>query len=421
MRVVEPAPAGQDWPRYARGLADQLTAAGVLADPAWQAAFAAVPRHLFVPVVEDGDRGPLADAADRAGHGGWLRAVYADQALLTQRRPVPADAAPASGLISAADGGGLPTSSSSQPSVMAVMLDRIEAVPGTRVLEIGTGTGYNTALLCHRLGAQNVTSIDIDPALAAAAADRLARLGYRPTLLAGDGGTGLPDPTCYDAVLATCAATAIPATWITQLTPGGRLVTPLGSAGGALAVLTKTAADEVTGRIDPVPAHFMPLRPDVEDPRGPRRDTHHRPSSALMSSYGTTDLDPRHLDPHTSGHADLVLWLELHLPGLALSTVTVNTDHEPDGTAATSTQTIVTDTAGATAIAEHAAATPGRWPVRQHGPRRPWDTLETACRTWTDTGRPARHRLGISALTDPHRQYIWLDDPDGPYSWPLPL
>jgi SAM-dependent methyltransferase len=90
------------------------------------------------------------------------------------------------------------TSSSTMPSLMARMLEALDVRDGHRVLEIGTGTGYNAALLCHRLGPRNVVSIDIDPTLVAAARSRLADLGYHPTLVAGDGTTGAVQHGPYD-------------------------------------------------------------------------------------------------------------------------------------------------------------------------------------------------------------------------------
>jgi protein-L-isoaspartate O-methyltransferase len=97
------------------------------------------------------------------------RGAYADEAVITQTRPAP---------VLGGDQLDLPTSSASAPGAVAVMLDRLGVVEGQRVLEVGTGTGYNTALLCHRLGDRNVYSIDIDPELVAAARTVLAGLGY---------------------------------------------------------------------------------------------------------------------------------------------------------------------------------------------------------------------------------------------------
>ncbi len=238
---------------------------------------------MFTPDVLDADRTVL-----NADDPRWADLGYPDEALLTQTTPVGEDRGAAE----------LPTSSSSKPAVMAVMLDRLEARAGHRVLEIGTGTGYNTALLCHRLGPDNVYSLDIDPGLVATAADRLAGLGHHPHLNAGDGAAGWDEHAPFDRILATCAVTQIPPAWICQLADGGRIVVPLDAGtAGPLLVLGKTAPDEVTGRIDAYPAGFMPLREHADNPLGPGQSTGF--AATGMPHYGTTTLDLALCSPTT--------------------------------------------------------------------------------------------------------------------------
>ncbi|MGH3767079.1 MAG: methyltransferase domain-containing protein [Pseudonocardiaceae bacterium] len=367
-----------DWkPRAA-----ELVAQGVLDDPAWGNAFAATPRHLFTPRVMADDGAMLL-----AGQRGWLQAVYADTALLTQ--------------TAAADAGEqeLPTSSSSKPAVMAVMLDRLNIHPGHRVLEIGTGTGYNTALQCHRLGEGNVCSFDIHPGLIEAARERLAQIGYHPHLTTGDGANGWAEHAPFDRILATCAITQIPPAWIRQLADGGRIVTPLDV--GALLVLDKTAPDEVTGHIDPYPAWFMPLREHAHNPLGPGQSTGF--TATGMAHYGTTTLDPAFL---LAGDPGLALFLWLHLPGLRVAGGQLS-------------GSVVAHTADALAEAQLVPGEDG-WEVVQRGPRRLWDTIEHAVTAFQALGRPDRSRFGVTALDDPNTQYVWLDDPNGAHSFPLP-
>jgi len=115
----------------------------------------------------------------------------------------------------------------SQPYVVALMTELLELDGDERVLEIGTGSGYQAAVL-SRL-AKDVYSIEIDPDLAAAASARLSRLGYRNVRVkAGDGFFGWPDAAPFDAILITAAAPHIPPTLIEQLREGGRLVAPVG-------------------------------------------------------------------------------------------------------------------------------------------------------------------------------------------------
>ncbi len=115
-----------------------------------------------------------------------------------------------------------------------------------------TRTGYNAALLAHRLGAQNVTTIEVDAAQAARAGGALADAGYAGvTVVTGDGAHGYPPRAPYDRILSTAAVGQVPAAWVEQTRPGGRVVTPWGTAylNGALLALTVGADNTATGRL----------------------------------------------------------------------------------------------------------------------------------------------------------------------------
>jgi len=235
-----------EWRPLAARLAAALVASGELRDPGWRRAFAEVPRHLFVPRFLDldysGERS--VDGATPEQHRQWLERIYSDTTLITQLR------------ASGADGHGArrPTSSSSMPRIMAWML---EVADGHRVLEIGTGTGYKAALLCHRLGPANVASIDIDPVLVGQARERLAALGYAPMLATGDGAHGVPQAVSYNAIISTAAVDHIPPAWIEQLRPDGVILTDLrGGIAGAMVRLCKIDDDTVEGRCEIYDAAF---------------------------------------------------------------------------------------------------------------------------------------------------------------------
>ncbi len=117
----------------------------------------------------------------------------------------------------------------SQPYIVARMTELLAVAPGDRVLEVGTGSGYQAAVLAE-LGCR-VTSIERDAGLAAEAAERLASLGYaeRVTVTAGDGTLGLPDGAPYDGILVAAGAPAIPGALRLQLGDGRRLVIPVGT------------------------------------------------------------------------------------------------------------------------------------------------------------------------------------------------
>lgn len=166
------------------------------------AAFAQVPRHLFVPEVA-------------------ASAAYRDEALIIKCGP-----------------DGLPVSSSSQPAMMAIMLDQLGLQPGHKVLEIGTGSGYNAAVMAAVTGRYgSVVSIDIDAQLAARARASLAAAGYDSVIVrCADGGYGYPAGAPYDRIIVTAGAWDIAPAWLEQLGDTGRLVLPLSVRGIQLSV-----------------------------------------------------------------------------------------------------------------------------------------------------------------------------------------
>lgn len=177
--------------------------------PAIRDAFAAHPRHRFIPdmVWPDATGLPLYRSTDP---GRWTRLVYSADAVTIQ----------------ANDGGpgprNEPSSSSSAPQVMADMIAAAGVDEGMRVLEIGTGTGWNAAILSTLVGTKGaVTSVEIDPGVAALARERLTGTGVTVRTVSAP-----PDGEVYDAVIATCAVTRIPPSWTAALRKGGALVLP---------------------------------------------------------------------------------------------------------------------------------------------------------------------------------------------------
>ncbi|MGW1938661.1 methyltransferase domain-containing protein [Streptomyces goshikiensis] len=301
----------------------ELDAAGVLVDPAWRAAFEGVPRHAFVPYFWTG-RGAgherlWGEDPDPEQQARWLRGVYTDTPLATRLRD------------------GELVSSSSQPSLMAKMLNALDVRDGHRVLEIGTGTGYNAALLCHRLGDDLVTTVDLEEEITESARTHLATLGYRPTVVTGDGARGCPSRAPFDRILVTCTLPRIPPAWLGQCRPGARVLAPLSTG---LIALTVRDAELAEGRFLHTSAYFVPLRGATAAP------------PPAEPSYGL----PYELVENERFQFMLVL------------------------------------TAGALHARE-------------------------ALDLWRGEGRPARERFGVTVT--PEGQWSWLDDPQGPYVWPL--
>ena len=192
---------------------EQIAARGV-SDRAVLRAMGAVPRHEFVPA---GVRpGAYADRPLPIGHGQTI----------------------------------------SQPYIVALMTELAAVKPGDRVLEIGTGSGYQAAILAE-LGAE-VYSIEIVEPLARRAAETLRRLGYdRVHVRHGDGTRGWPDAAPFVAIVATAAPAEVPPALIAQLAPGGRLVIPVGTDDQELQLLVRTASGIETRRV--VPVRFVPM------------------------------------------------------------------------------------------------------------------------------------------------------------------
>ncbi|MGQ0837431.1 methyltransferase domain-containing protein [Actinokineospora sp.] len=385
------------WPGLARSLAARLVEAGDLSDPNWTAAFAETPRHLFVPRFTLTTGGP--EFSSDVDPDAWLRTAYTDHALTTARKPHPAGWTTLDGAVFR-----LPTSSSTGPGLMARMLESLDVADGHRVLEIGTGTGYNAALLCHRLGSADVVSVDLDPDLITTARRGLAVLGYSPVLVVGDGEHGVPEHGPYDRIIATAAVPEIPAAWIDQLAPRGRIIANIRGelATGPMCLLTKRD-ETVVGRFVAMGGHFMWLRPEVDNPLRP----HQAISTEVPNpvAHSTTRIDPLPLvdDP------DFRFLLQLQVHG-AESFYRNEIERRSVVTLCTS------DGARADVFVERTA---GTHQVIQRGHRRLWDTVEATHQRYVELGNPAVARFGLTGT--PTAQFVWIDSPDDSLRWPLPL
>ncbi|HZD14142.1 MAG TPA: methyltransferase domain-containing protein [Pseudonocardiaceae bacterium] len=379
------------WEELARSLADALEIEDGL-DTAWRECFATVPRHRFVPKFLDANGEWVTESGDSSQ---WLGEVYADTNLITQVRPSGAEAM----------SGKRPTSSSSMPGIMAWMLQALDVTAGDTVLEIGTGTGYNAALLCQLLGSDHVTSIDIDPDLIDAARYRLNAAGYTPTLITGDGADGYPDNGPYDAILATASVDHVPPDWIEQLNPGGRIVADLrGDFSGAMTTLRKIGDETVQGRCHSIDAAFMPMRRDVRYP------LRHGAANPLVIDRRNPQRATTSTDAQLVARlSDLRFIVELQLG--ATRTELFTTDDE----------VVVTSIDASWATATLKPDDCGLHQIQQGGPRRVWDSVEAAFRTWHSAGRPALDDFGVTASADKHDQRVWLNTANSPHSWPLPI
>ena len=205
---------------------ESLKRARVLTTPKVERAMAEVPRHTFIPEAD-------------------TEVAYADTAVMVKR---------------ATDG--TPISSASQPTIVATMLELIEASERDRVLEIGTGTGYNAALLAALVGNEGeVFSIELEPDLAERATRALAAVAADNVhVRIGDGRAGWVDGSPYDRVIVTTGAREIAPAWRQQLRDGGRLVVPLVDDRGVGLIVSFDKVGNELVQLATAPCGFLPLR-----------------------------------------------------------------------------------------------------------------------------------------------------------------
>ncbi|MFF7858771.1 protein-L-isoaspartate(D-aspartate) O-methyltransferase [Streptomyces sp. NPDC007904] len=238
-----------DWERHARRLAE----GHLRSESPWWQPIASTPRHLFVPNWWERDTEGRVARHGPADPEAWLKAAYRNQTLVTRIGTDHADHVEPGTIVPY---GRWPTSSSTLPTLIATMYRHAMLGEDSRTL-VTTGTGYGTALACRRLGDDLVTSVDVDPYLIEAAADRLAGIGLRPRTAVCDI-TG-PLPAGFDRIVSTVAVRPVPASWLDALRPGGRLVTTI-TGTAMILVADKTPDGGARGFISCDHATFMRTR-----------------------------------------------------------------------------------------------------------------------------------------------------------------
>lgn len=336
-----------------------------------------VPRELFIPnriwVLAAGSYQALDRNRDPAL---WTSMVYSNRSIVTQFDD---------GRILWPNVGRIPTCSASAPDVVGAMLSALDVQPGQSVLEIGTGTGFNAALLAESVGELgHVSTIEVDSAVAASANEHLEASGYGRTIrmLTEDGEKGDPDFAPFDRVIATAAVQMghLPYAWVKQTRPGGVIVAPVRGAlsSGPLVRFEVQEDGTAVGRAQPMGVGFMELRSqrtpgaggvDWDDERGETR---------------LTDINPVHVlnDPHSR-------WaLAVGLPSCRYDL------DDGDGNARAWLKDPVSQS-WATVQFDGTTGT-----VRQHGPRRLWDEAEATIRWWLLNEKPTRSH------------WVWTITPD---------
>jgi protein-L-isoaspartate O-methyltransferase len=336
-----------DWKTHAQRLAADV----VRPESRWYEPLATTPRHLFVPrwwenrdqawELRDGPADPKA----------WMRAAYADRTLVTRVGPVHADHAQTGDTVTE----GKPTSSSTLPGLVVTMYRHAVIADDSRVL-VTTGTGYGTALLCQRLGDEQVTSMAVDAHLVKAAGERLDSMGLHPRTAVCDI-TG-PLPGEHDRIVSTVSVRPVPTSWLAALRPGGRLVTTIAGT-GLILTADKTEDGGAVGRIAPDAAGFMRTR---------HGDDYDHPTQEVWEKAqadGEQVSTSRYPLLYVPDSWEVMSMLELLLPGIDYR-IALDGDKRtvwmlhPDGSWARATADGFLDSPT----------------VHQGGPRRLWDALE---------------------------------------------
>ncbi len=357
---------------------------------AWADVVGVVDRAKFIPariwVYDDRNEPQSLDWGTDPQR--WRQVVYSDTAIMTQFD---------NGAIAWPDTtGDHPTSSASQPSLVLDMLANLDVQDGHRVLEIGTGTGYNAALLAARFGDDAVTTIEIDATVAQQARANLTAAGYAATVIAGDGAVGYPPGAPYDRIVATASVRPgeLPYAWVAQTRPCGIIVAPWGPDyhNGVMARLVVNDDGTASGHLSSNLA-FMRLRaqqdvacPLDEEETGEAQDT-------------TTSLWVYEVVGDFSG----ALTVGLLVPRCHKI---VESDPQDEHHHLVRIHDPVTGSWATVDVRPGSAA----YPVRQHGPRWLWEEIEQAHAWWIKHGRPTYTRLGVTVTNT--QQWAWLDHPD---------
>ncbi|MFE7119357.1 methyltransferase domain-containing protein [Streptomyces sp. NPDC057654] len=345
-------------------------------------AFDNVPREAFAPdrfwLPEKNTAGLFPLVSREITPDMWTRAVYsAHTAIITQMDDgQTAQTGAAQGRF---------TSSLSAAGVVFKKLALLNLQRGQRVLEIGTGTGYNAALLAECVGGDQVVTVEIDPDLADQARATLRQTGYAPVVVCADGENGYPEGEPYDRIISTASVQHIPYAWVEQAVPESVILTPYGPS--TLLRLVVGDCGAASGMIVGT-ASYMTVRGQRGSP-SPSLD------DLLKDTWSAGVIS--HRSPDVSFIRDTAGAFALHqlLPDVLMEF----------GKRATYAYT------------RDGSAWAAVWPdntVKQWGTRRLADELTQLAEWWTRANMPAITRYGLTVTAD--GQTLWLDTPDNPVS-----
>lgn len=239
-------PAGEAYESASRqAMVATLVAAGAARSPRVIAAFERVERHRFIDALTWRDSGQTYDYCHATG--AQLDYIYDANRAVCFRLVIESDV--------------VCSSSSSAPIVMAEMLERLDVQPGMRVVEIGSGSGYNAALLAELAGdPENVTTIEVQPSVAASSREKLLRSSYGAVRVVHGDGASSNSWDATDRVIVTASVKSLPELWSRHIVAGGKIVFPWAFApGGQVLVSLSKCETHLDGRTVR-PVNFMALR-----------------------------------------------------------------------------------------------------------------------------------------------------------------
>lgn len=359
-----------------RTMVCQLIADGHL-DQAWRNAFLSVPRYQFLPETIYTGSGTDWMPVNLIRHtASWWSLATSGSAIVTQ-------------LDDGREGGpGFPSCCSPMPMLVARMLDHLDIGRAKSVLEIGTGTGWSTGLLCARLGARNVASIEIDPMVAAEAEGRLHLAGLHPGVLTGDGEERTPRGRSFDRVASTVAVHKVPYTWVRAAAPGGLVVTPWATPLHNGVVLKLRVSEDGTRAAGHFADGMSFMWSRTQRFRPPN------PGAGVVRRYTPSPVDPRQI---FSAPAQFAVGLfvrarySMDFQDGELWRYVLWNEHD-------SYARVITDGYG------------GSKGVLQAGPRDLWAEIVDAYEWWCEEGKPDIARFGMTVTAE--GQTVWLDSPD---------
>lgn len=371
---------------YARTqMVDMLRREGAITDPTVEAAFRTIPRHLFLDAFYVREqttpvRWKRIESSTLDPHT-WCHMIYADDPRVTRLNEI-----------------GNPISSSSAPTIMAHMLEVAHLASGQRVLEIGTGSGYNAALLSFLVGdPTQVVTIELAEDLARAAQEHLVHVvGPGVRVIAGDGFLGYPPGAPYERIIATASTHRIPLAWLDQVCEGGSIVMHVQGhlTGGCLMHFQKHAPGRSGYGQMIAGADFMELRtpatPPVLAPRWLPRVLREEVTSTVR--FSADQFDPTLLWNH-----DLAFLLQMVFPTLHLMSMSKQAGSPP--------QICMLDERTDTLLV-FALVGGQQWTLDIRGNQHVWERVSTLYQQWVTLGRPVATSYTLHVDADGKQQLV---------------